>query len=247
MFKPKNELLKQIAANKHEVIQQIESLLRGKVNVFIDYANVRPWAERLGWHIDLERLKHFLNSFDNINTINFYYGTLIGDSNSETLIQKIKELKYQLRTKPVKIITLPIDASSIDMQSTALLKNFIRNTLLEKYDIATIEFLNKKFRDLNKQGIFVIKDKKCNFDVEIGSDMILALERNESDCFVLWSGDSDFHDPVSELLDRKKKVILFATARVVSSELNDLRSKGLFIFDVKKIKEFVCWKKELRS
>lgn len=42
-----------------------------------------------------------------------------------------------------------------------------------------------------------------------------------------------------------KKVILFATARVVSSELNELKSKGLFILDIKKIKDFICWKREL--
>jgi hypothetical protein len=63
--------------------------------------------------------------------------------------------------------------------------------------------------------------------------------------FVLWSGDSDFADPVQQLLGDGKKVVLFATARRVSSELNALTHKGLFIFDIQKIRDFICWKKEI--
>ena len=145
----------------------------------------------------------------------------------------------------ILILNVLINVSSIDLQSTALLKSFISNALLRKYDIETIEYLNSKFKEMNKNGIFEIKDKKCNFDVEIGSDMLIDREKNNIDCFALWSGDSDFHDTVTELLDSGKKVVLFATAREVSSELNELKSKGLFIFDIKKIRDFICWKREL--
>ena len=245
MFKAANGGIEKIAQQKQKVIEQLESLLAGRVNIYIDYANVRPWSSRLGWHIDLKRLKRFLNSFDNINVIKFYYGILKGDHDSEKRINDAKRLGYQVRTKFVKIMNISINASSIDLQSPALLKSFIRNALLKKYDIETIEYLNNKFKEMNKKGIFAIKDQKCNFDVEIGSDMLIDREKNNIDCFVLWSGDSDFHDPVADLLDSGKKVVLFATARVVSSELNELKSKGLFIFDIKKIKDFVCWKREL--
>ena len=64
--------------------------------------------------------------------------------------------------------------------------------------------------------------------------------------FILWSGDSDFADPINQLLDDGKKVILFATARKVASELNELKKKGLLIFDIQKIRNFICWKKEIQ-
>lgn len=245
MFKPVSEELKKIALQKEDVIKQLESLLIGQVNVYIDYANVRPWASRLNWHIDLKRLKRFLDSFDNVHAVKFYYGILKGDAESEKRIEDTKHLGYEVRTKFVKIMNISIDATSIDSQSPALLKNFIRGALLKKYDIETIEYLNSKFKEMNKQGVFALQDQKCNFDVEIGSDMLVDKEKNGTTCFVLWSGDSDFHDPVTDLLDSGKKVVLFATARVVSSELNELRSKGLFIFDIKKIKDFICWKREI--
>src|SRR3989338_9426393 len=131
MFKTISEQIKRIATQKAEVIKQLESLLIGRTNVYIDYANVRPWANRLKWHIDLKRLKRFLDSFDNIDVVKFYYGTLKGDAESEKRIEDVKNLGYQVRTKPVKIMNFSIDVSSIDPQSPALLKSFISGALLK--------------------------------------------------------------------------------------------------------------------
>ena len=52
---------------------------------------------------------------------------------------------------------------------------------------------------------------------------------------------------IAELLDDGKKVVLFATARRVASELNELRNNGLSIFDIQKIRDFICWSRELRA
>ena len=92
-----------------------------------------------------------------------------------------------------------------------------------------------------------MQDRKCNFDVEIGVDMLLDLEHNASDTFVLWSGDSDFADPIRQLLEAKKKVILFATAGRIAKELNSLRSAGLVIFDIRDLEKFICWLRELNK
>lgn len=141
---------------------------------------------------------------------------------------------------------LSIDVSSIPPNSPDIVKDFIRKPLLQKLNIETIEFLNAQLKDLNNQGILFIEDLKCNFDVEIGRDMLID-DKNGTESFVLWSGDSDFTDPIKQLLSDGKKVVLFATARRVSSELNALTKNGLFIFDIQKIKEFICWKRELSS
>lgn len=249
MFKASTHKLQELAAKRPEVIRQLESLLIGRVRMYIDYANVRSWASRLGWHIDLERLQQFLRSFDNIDikAVSFYNGTLQGDRQSEEFIRKADRLGYCVRTKPVKIMRISIDASSISPESPDLLKQFIRASLLRELDIKTIEYLNLKLQELNKKGTLYLEERKCNFDVEIGRDMTLDHERKAADCFVLWSGDSDFHDPIKELLTQERKVILFATARRVASELNDLKeSNGLFIFDIAKLRDFICYNRELR-
>jgi len=245
MFKPKTEKIRKIAEQNPKVIRRLENILSASTRMYIDYANVRPWSNKLGWHIDIRRLKQFLDSFDVIDAISFYNGYLEGDERSEKEIKEIENRKYIVRTKAVKILRFSIDASSISSDSTALLKQFIRRALLRRCEIGTIEYLNERFKEMNKKGEFYIEDRKCNFDVEIGVDMLLDYERNGTENFVLWSGDSDFADPIRKLLEAGKKVVLFATAGRISSELNELKTSGLQVFDIFDIKEFICWKKEL--
>jgi uncharacterized LabA/DUF88 family protein len=245
MFRPKTERIQKIAEAYPRVIEQLEGLFDGQVRMYIDYANVRPWADKLGWHIDLKRLKQFLESFDNISSVKLYAGTLIGDEQSESFINDLQGYGYVVKTKPVKIMRISVDASSIDAQSTALLRQFIRPSLLRRYDVGTIEQLNQKFAELNSQGTYFIEDRKCNFDVEIGRDMLIDYERNHVDTFILWSGDSDFADPITQLISDGKRVRLFATSRRVATEINALKGMGLFIFDIQKIKDFICWNREI--
>ena len=247
MFNPKTERIKKIAEDSQTVIEQLENILGTSTRIYIDYANVRPWSNKLGWHIDLKRLKQFLDSFNVIGTVNFYNGYLEGNKQSEKEIKEVENQKYVVRTKPVKILRFTIDVSSIPLDSTALLNQFIRRALLRKYEVETIEYLNDRFKDMNKKGEYYIEDRKCNFDVEIGVDMLLDYERNDTETFILWSGDSDFADPLEKLLKAGKKVVLFATARRVSKELSELCEKGLIIFDIQKIRNFICWKREIQS
>lgn len=244
MFTPKTEKIKKIAEDKPELVKRLGKIFNTSTRIYIDYANVRPWSTKLGWHIDLKRLKQFMDSFDTIEAVNFYNGYLEGSEQSEREIKEIENQKYIVRTKPVKILRFSIDSSSVPADSTALVKQFIRRALLRKYEVATIEYLNQRFADMNKKGEFYIEDRKCNFDVEIGVDMLLDYERNNTETFVLWSGDSDFADPLEKLLKAGKKVFLFATAGRISSELNDLKKGGLEIIDVFDLKEFICWPRE---
>jgi hypothetical protein len=132
---------------------------------------------------------------------------------------------------------LPIDVSSISMQSPDLLKKFVRKALLRRYDIATVEFLNKKFKEMNERGVYFIEDRKCNFDVEIGTDMRVDDLRDGVGTFVLWSVDSDFADPIKTLILNGKKVVLFATAGRIARELNALVKNGLYIFDIFELRD----------
>jgi uncharacterized LabA/DUF88 family protein len=242
MFKPSTPRIEKLAELFPEVIKDLEVVFANKSNVYIDWSNVIHWQDRLNWHIHLKRLKQLLDSFDTIQSIKLYEGTLDGNHKSITSIQDSRNMGYEVKTKLVKLMQISIDTSSIPSNSPALLQDFINKGLLSKLNLETIEFLNTKLSEFNKQGIFHIEEKKCNFDVEIGRDMLVDFDKNNIENFILWSGDSDFADPISQLVKDKKKVYLFATARAVSSELN---AAGIPIFEIKKIKEFICWPKEI--
>ena len=244
MFTPKTERIKKLAETYPSRISELENVFNKPTNIYIDFANVIGWQERIGWHINFKRLKQLLDSFDAVRETRFYSGTLAGDVKSADFINEIKGYGYIVITKPVKVMRFSIDTSSIPSNSPEIIKQFIRPPLLQKLSIETIEFLNAKLKELNQQGIMYLEDLKFNFDVEIGRDMLIAYTAGHAENFILWSGDSDFADPVKQLLDDGKKVTLFATARKVSVELNELRNNGLFIFDIQKIKDFICWPRE---
>lgn len=245
MFNPKTDRIKKLAEKYPEKIKELEGIFNCQTNIYIDYANVKPWATKLHWHVEPKRLKQFLDSFSNIKRIKIYNGTLIGDKESEDFNNYLVRMGYELHTKPVKIMKKSIDVSSITSTSPDILKDFIRKPLLKKFKVETIEYLNHQLEELNKQGIRYIEDLKCNFDVEIGRDILVDYDKNVTKSFVLWSGDSDFANPIEQLLRDNKKVYIFATTRRVASELNELTMCGLKIFDIQKIRNFICWKREI--
>ena len=232
MFIAKTSKIETLAKEHPSVIKQLEGIFSEPTRIYIDYANVRPWSEKLGWHIDLNRLKQFMDSFTTVQSVGLYSGILKGNDKSEKDLKEAERQKYLIRTKPVKIMRLYIDTSDLKSGSVVLLKKFISPSLLRKYKTETIEYLNELFTEMNLRGEKYIEDRKCNFDVEIAVDMLLDSERNKAKTFVLWSGDSDFSDPIGQLLGTGKRVTLFATAGRVAKELNEYRNYGLTIFDI---------------
>jgi uncharacterized LabA/DUF88 family protein len=236
VFKPVTQEIEDFGKKNPERIFQLESFFDCPTNIYIDYANVR---KRLGWKIDFQKLKHLYDSFQQIQQIKFYFGTISGPGGSEGFIRWLKKTGYVVATKPVKNMYLPIDVSSVSPRSTDLLAHFISETLIRNLKVDAIEYLNDQLRALNKQGITYLEHRKCNFDVEIGSDMRIDHLMLKCQGFCLWSGDSDFADPVKQLLDDRKKVTLFGVAGRISSELNELRNSGLQIFDIKKLRALI--------
>lgn len=242
MFKPTTKRVERLAEIFPDIIDELENIFSDDTNVYVDWANVIHWQERLGWHISLKRLKQFLDSFDSIKVVRLYTGTLMGNEKSEEAVKEAKNAGYDVKTKPVKLMKMSINTSSIPSNSPSLLQQFIKKCLLSLLNIETIEFLNNKLSDFNKQGVMYLEDKKCNFDVEIGRDMLRDFDNNDVNNFILWSGDSDFADPITQLMKDNKKVFLFSTTREVSYELNEV---NIPVFDIKKIKEFVCFPREI--
>lgn len=221
-----------------------EVIFSSRTHVYVDYGNVRPWSDRLGWHVDTKRLYQLFDSFTCPKKLNFYYGTMTGDNESEKLIENVRSQGYFVTTKPVKRIKISIDVSSVSSGSPDILRNFIARPLLESLSVKQIEELNGHLKTLNNQGTMFFEDLKCNFDVEIGTDMLEDM-RNKVEGFILWSCDCDFADTILKLLEAGKKVTAFGIAGRFARELNDLRPAGLRFYEVKRLKEFLCWPREL--
>lgn len=242
MFTAKTKRIEALAHLFPDVITELGSIFDKTSNVYIDWSNVIHWQEKLDWHFNVKRMKQLFDSFDTINSVKIYTGTLEGNIQSEEGVKELIALGYDVVTKPVKLMKISIDASSISNNSPALLQQFIKKPLLQLLDIGTITQLNQKLKELNQRGMLWIEDKKCNFDVEMGRDMLRDFDLDHIENYTLWSVDSDFADPVNQVRADGKKSVIFATSGKVAPELADT---GVYIFDVRKIKEFICWPREI--
>lgn len=242
MFTPKTKRIEKLAELYPKIIEDMEGVFDKPTNIYLDWQNVIHWQKKLRWNFDLKRMKQFFDSFDYIKNVKIYTGTLEGNKKSEQNIIELKSWGYDVTTKLVKKMKLSINTSSIPDNSPALLQQFIKKSLLEKLDISTITYLNEKLSDLNKKEILFIEEEKCNFDVEMGRDLLKDFEFNGIENFILWTTDSDFEDPIKQIRNDSKKAIIFAFSGKVASELDDT---GVYVFSIKKIKEFVCWYKHL--
>jgi uncharacterized LabA/DUF88 family protein len=242
MFTPKTDRIDALAKLFPKTIEALEDIFAAPTNIYIDWQNIIHQQDRWGWHIHVKRLKQLFDSFDTVQKVYMYTGVLDGNQKSQESLDEMRSIGYVLISKPVKVMPYSIRASSIPPHSADLLKPFIKKPLLSVLDVQTIEYLNKYLAKLNKQGTFELLDRKCNFDVEMGRDIFLDIERNAAEGFVLWSGDSDFVDPITAVMNAHKKVTLFATSGEVATELGRLRVP---IFEIKKMKEFICWPKEI--
>ncbi len=243
MFNPKNLRVKALGNIFPERIRELDEVFFSKPTaVYIDWSNVIHWQEKINWHISLERIKLLLDSFDQIQAVHLYCGTLEGNELSERQVKDVVEWGYNLVTKPVKRMSLSIDISSIPSDSTAIIKNFVKKSLLSKLDIETVSFLNSKLKQLNQTGERSLEELKCNFDVEMGRDMLRDFLSGKYENFVIWSGDSDFQSPIKQLTEDEKSVSVFSMSGSVAPEIDEA---GVLIFDIRKIKEFICWPREL--
>ena len=214
MFVPKTEALKRFAGLSPDKITELEGLFDGPTHVYIDFANVR---KRLNWRIDFAKLKDLFDSFPHIKSVSFYFGTMAGDRGSEGFIHRVKKIGFRVVTKPVKIMRIPINASSIGSTSPDLLQQFICEPLLKQLKLEAIKYLNQQLADLNKQAVYSVELHKCNFDVEIGIDMrmdhrdkkctgVLPLERRQRFC--VYSRRTAIRREKSDNLQRWRKSLV---------------------------------------
>jgi hypothetical protein len=82
MFRAKTDRVEQLSQKYPKRIAELETLFDKRSNLYIDYANVRPWADKLKWHIDCHRLRQFFASFDTVKCLKIFHGTLEGNQDA---------------------------------------------------------------------------------------------------------------------------------------------------------------------
>jgi uncharacterized LabA/DUF88 family protein len=177
----------------------------GRVYAFVDFSNVRYWAKSfwpvenkqyLKREVDINKLAEVINWINPAKKF-FYYGHY--KAYPELLPEHEFNIKYR---------------QSIYRIDKARKAGFTMRTK----DI-------KEISNFDDDGKFLGKLNKCNFDIEIATDMLLKLPKYDS--VFLWSGDSDFDYILRHLQFKGKKTVTICARDFASDELRE--SSNLFL------------------
>lgn len=216
----------QDAIVKGMVAINFKKIFRRKTAVFIDYANVKAWAKRHNYLLNLQVLYSYLIK-RGISKVSLYYGNDPKNPSSLSFLNKLRTFGYEIITKEVKYIRV----SLLD-----LFKKPVNRQLLNKLSAKIKSFLLKEVEELERKNIRLLSPK-ANFDVEITLDIILFSD--QYDVFVLFSGDSDFIATVKYLRSLEKKVVVISDKKFLAGELYQNSDLTVFFHDlIKEIPNF---------
>lgn len=187
---------------------------KGKTIVFIDYANIKAWAREKELAFDMQVLYQTLKD-SGVEKILFYYGTDQKNPGSFSFLRKMREIGFEVITKPVKYFKISL---------LNLLQRRINQTLLQQLSNQTRRILLKEVKQLEKKNIRLLSPK-ANFDVEITLDMVLFEKKFNS--FILFSGDGDFAPIIKYLKSKNKKTLVVSGKKYLSGELIEAADKFL--------------------
>jgi len=182
------------------------------VIVYLDLTNMFHWQDVLGLRFRIEDLMTQLFGFFNVKSVKVYYGfNKENERNSKAFHRRIKKTGAVLRTKPMKFINKDINEALFFQRKTM--------TLFEK---PIKDKIHKLINELQESGI-IIREPKCNFDVEMAMDMMDDSEKMTA--IMLFSGDSDLAEPLERLKIKGKKIGIVGVRGRVAEELHNLEDK----------------------
>jgi len=92
--------------------KQFRLKLKGKIAVFVDWANVYKWRDSLKKDIDLKKLFDYLKTYSEIKELSFYFGTDKHPASGEQ-IKQAQKIGFRVVTKPVKYLPRKTDKGKI--------------------------------------------------------------------------------------------------------------------------------------
>ena len=82
----------------------IKKFVKGRVYTFVDAANILYSQQTLGWRVDYQKLRKYLEKECALKGLYFYTGKIGKDHRQKRFLEKMITYGYQVRAKEVKMI-----------------------------------------------------------------------------------------------------------------------------------------------
>ena len=191
---------------------KFDFLKESSLIAYLDLSNMFHWQNTLKWNFSVYSIIYQLLRVRSVKEVRVYYGLNERERlKSENFYRALRKTGAIVITKPVKWIKKEITKSL-----------FVKSATLDLFDGNAHSKLDELVGYLQKQGI-AIEEPKCNFDVEMALDMLDATDKISG--VLLFSGDSDFKEPLARLKLKGKNIYLFGVRGQIAHELWQVCSK----------------------
>lgn len=82
----------------------IKGLVKGRVYVFVDAANILYSQQTLHWRVDYKKLKEYFEGECDLKAIYFYTGRVGDNDKQNSFLKKLESFGYLVKAKEVKRI-----------------------------------------------------------------------------------------------------------------------------------------------
>ena len=154
---------------------------RLKTKIYIDGANMFYAQKKMGWFIDWNKVKQWLEQEFNVQEINYYVGIKKGDTKTDSFRNKLQKYGYRLITKPLKRIRQDdskyIFKANFDVEiAVDLIQDSKRyNTFLLFSGDSDFEYVIKKLQKLNKKVIICGVERSISHELKKCADKIILI------------------------------------------------------------------------
>jgi len=186
--------------------KQVDLSSETSLIAYLDLTNMFHWQDVLKWRFSVHAVIKQLFLLKPVKEVRVYYGL-----NGREL-KKSKNFHQQLRRNGAILISKPVKWIRKEVTRNLFVTPFTLNRLDQNAQAKLDEFIDY----LQKQKI-KIEEPKCNFDVEMALDILDACEKVSG--VLIFSGDSDLHEPLERLKLKGKNIYVFGVRGQVAREL----------------------------
>lgn len=173
---------------------------------YLDLSNMFHWQDTLKWRFSVYYLIKQLLTVKHVKEVRIYYGI------NERELKKSERFHQRLRESGAILVAKPVKWIKKEITKNLFVTSFTLNRLDQNAHSKLDEFIDY----LHQQKI-KIEEPKCNFDVEMALDILDVADKVSG--ILLFSGDSDLHEPLERLKLKGKNIYVFGVRGQVAREL----------------------------
>jgi len=158
-----------------------------KVKIYIDGANMFYTQKRLGWSIDWEKVKNYIEQEKDVIEWRYYVGVKDGDEKMLKYLKHLNLIGFNTITKPLKKIK--VSASETSKREFIYKANFdveiTADILLEKFKLDEIiifsgesdfRYLVKKLKDTGLKTAIFSSRKTISWELKLECSKVVYFE-----------------------------------------------------------------------